>query len=491
MKFLKYALIAAGALAVAASLVVAYLVLTFDVRDYEPRLVALVKEKTGRTLTVRGQTRLSFWPDLGVTLGPVALSERDSDAVFAEVGNARLVAKLRPLLAKSLVADELHLEGANVRITRDANGRLNIDDLLSGEGGALDFDIARARIERSRLVYEDVRMGVRHEAADLEVTTGRLTSGVPTPLRVSFRTFDAAKTHAVSASAQGRLTFDLTQRTYVLDDATVRVEGKAAGVSELAATIKGGVKWSEGVLRASAVSLAARGVTSEHEIQGHVELGTLIFSNGAVSAESVSADAQATAAHDTLHASVTTPRVDWRVGMISAGDVTCALDLTRDARKVHATIVTALSAGDSGRAIELTAMRTKFVATGPGLPKRGIEGALAGALNVDTRTERIEANLAGTVLESRVKAKLAAAGSASPSYTFTVDVDALDLDRLGVASAGTKGALDRIGIASASTKGGGFDLADLSGVRAAGMLRIGSLKSSGVVAKNVQLAFKP
>lgn len=408
MKFLKYALAAAGALVFVAAAVVAWFALTFDVRDYEPRIVALVKEKTGRTLTIRGQTHLSFWPDLGVTLGPIALSERGSDAVFAEVANARLVAKLAPLFDKQLVADELHLEGASVRIVRDRDGKLNIEDLLSGEGGTLDFDIARARVQRSRVVYEDLASGARHEIADLDLTAGRLANGVATPVTLSFKASDAAKAYAVSSNVEGRFTFDLTRRSYAMEDMTLHVAGRAAGASDLIVTLK-------------------------------------------------------------------SPRLDWGLGVLTARNAAFEVDVTREARKLHATVTAAVRADATARTIELTELTSKFVATGAGLPKRGIEGALAGRATVDASTAH--ATLAGTVLDSRVNAKLAIA-YAAPRYTFALDVDALDLDRLGAASAGAK-------------RGEGFDVASLADMHAAGTVRIGTLKSSGVVAKNVQIAMKP
>jgi AsmA protein len=440
VKFLKYALAAAGALVFVAAALVAYVALTFDVRDYEPRIIALVKEKTGRTLTIRGETKLSFWPDLGVTLGPVSLSERDSDALFAEVENARLVAKLKPLLDRQLVADELHLEGASLRITRYRDGHLNIDDLLGGEGGTLDFDIARARVLRSRVVYEDLASGQRHEISGLDLTTGRLANGVTTPITLAFSAGDTAKAYAVTSSVQGRLTFDLKQRLYTFDNAALHIEGRVPGAADLTASI---------------------------------DVGTFSISNEAVGADKVSVDARAAA----WHARVKAPSVGWREGAISAADAALDFDLARDGRTFSVTTTGALTAAVAARTVDIRNVRAKLVATGAGLPKRGIEAALTGSGNIDAHAQQAQASFAGTVLDSRVKAKLDVA-YAAPRYTFALDVDAIDLDRLGVATSGDK-------------RGAAFDVASLSDLRAAGTVRIGILKTSGVVAKNVQIAMQP
>ena len=51
----------------------AYLAFLFDPNDYRERLTELVKTQTGRTLAIKGDIGLSFFPWLGFTLGAVEL----------------------------------------------------------------------------------------------------------------------------------------------------------------------------------------------------------------------------------------------------------------------------------------------------------------------------------------------------------------------------------------------------------------------------------
>src|SRR5204863_8543424 len=120
-------------------------------RGLHPRAIELVREKTGRTLEVRGETALSFWPNIGVRLRDLALTERGSTETFATLETARVTLELLPLLRREIVATELAISGARVQITRDVEGRLNIEDLFAGEGGPPHFDIGRVAIERSVL----------------------------------------------------------------------------------------------------------------------------------------------------------------------------------------------------------------------------------------------------------------------------------------------------------------------------------------------------
>ena len=51
MKILKYLLFAVGGVVLLAFVVLAIVVATFDANKYKPEITAVVKDKTGRTLT--------------------------------------------------------------------------------------------------------------------------------------------------------------------------------------------------------------------------------------------------------------------------------------------------------------------------------------------------------------------------------------------------------------------------------------------------------
>src|SRR5688572_29993295 len=116
MRILKYALLGFAALALVAALGIAWLAYTFDPRDYHPQIVQLVKERTGRTLKIEGELTLAFGPDPVVHLGRVTLSERDSDAPFIDVEDARVALKLVPMFSREFIADEVRIAGAHVRL---------------------------------------------------------------------------------------------------------------------------------------------------------------------------------------------------------------------------------------------------------------------------------------------------------------------------------------------------------------------------------------
>src|SRR5688572_25985217 len=208
-KALKYTFIALTALSLTLAAVVAYVAATFDPRDLHPRAIDLVRDKTGRTLEIRGTTELSFWPDVGVRLNDLSLSERGSSETFAGIERARITLELGALLRREIVATELTLAGAHIRVTRDEHGRLNIADLFEGEGGPPRFDVGRVGIERSTLTYRDATSGAQYELGAIALETGRIAPGVVTPLSLVGVLTDADGAFRMQLKLKTRLELDL------------------------------------------------------------------------------------------------------------------------------------------------------------------------------------------------------------------------------------------------------------------------------------------
>jgi AsmA protein len=99
----------------------------------------------------------------------------------------------------------------------------------------------------------------------------------------------------------------------------------------------------------------------------------------------------------------------------------------------------------------------------------------------------VQANLAGKVGESNLRAKLAVNGFAKPAYGFDVDIDQLDLDKyLPPEPAGAKAPA----AGGAPAKEEPIDLAALKGLNATGSLRIGALKVQNIKSSNVRVDLK-
>jgi hypothetical protein len=86
--------------------------------------------------------------------------------------------------------------------------------------------------------------------------------------------------------------------------------------------------------------------------------------------------------------------------------------------------------------------------------------------------------LAGRIDQSAIKAQLSATGFAAPVYTFAVHIDALDLARYETPD-------------SRAEAPEAPDFSSLARLHASGTLRIGTLRTGGTKAKDVELTLKP
>ena len=97
---------------------VAVLVATFDPNEYRPKIVKLVKDRTGRDISI-GDVGLKVLPKVGARLAQVSLAERDGKGEFAGVDEAQVYVALLPLLSREVVVDQVRVDGVAVKTTAE------------------------------------------------------------------------------------------------------------------------------------------------------------------------------------------------------------------------------------------------------------------------------------------------------------------------------------------------------------------------------------
>ena len=187
-KPIKYTLLGLGILVLAVIAAVAVFALTFDPNRYKGEIERLAKEHTGRTLSIKGDIELAFWPSLGAEVSGVTFSERGSEQNFVSFDSAHASVKLMPLLSGQYVVDTVSLSGFKARIVKGKDGRFNFSDLLErGESkpaaekkpkdeksAPVVFDIGGVSIERAAVTYTDLQAGQEYALEDLTLKTGRI-----------------------------------------------------------------------------------------------------------------------------------------------------------------------------------------------------------------------------------------------------------------------------------------------------------------------------
>ena len=150
MRPLKWILIAAAGLV--ALLLAGVLVVTqwVDPDVFKPRIVAALRDATGRPVELPGELELAWYPWLALRTGAGSLGNPPgiAGAPLARWREARLGARLLPLLRGEFELDRLRFDGLEVELRRDAAGRDNWSGLLDAAGGGGDsrpLRLARAQ----------------------------------------------------------------------------------------------------------------------------------------------------------------------------------------------------------------------------------------------------------------------------------------------------------------------------------------------------------
>lgn len=131
--WLKWTLIGLASLAglvVLGLLAVYILLLTYDFDALKPRLAAAVRQATGRELTLGGRIRLTVSPMPRLQVEELALGNPAwcSRPRMLAARRGLVVVDLWPLLReRRLVVRRLRLEGLELNLERDAQGRTNLD----------------------------------------------------------------------------------------------------------------------------------------------------------------------------------------------------------------------------------------------------------------------------------------------------------------------------------------------------------------------------
>ena len=458
-KLLKYSLIGAGSVVGVAVAGAAYVAATFDPNDYKDEIIRAVKESKQRDLRLDGDITLSFFPSIGANLGKVSLSEYKSPQQFAAVESARVSLALMPLLSKRVVVDEVAVSGLQATLIKHKDGTTNIDDLLSKneqqpqEKQQVEFGIASVAVEKTALTYRDEGSGAQYAIKDLNLHTGRIANGVPSKIDLSATVQSNQPKLDINTRLKTTLTFDLDKQQYRVEGLDLQADGKALDIADL--------------------KLQASG-------DANADLAALQFG-----AQKFALKASGVKGKDAFEASLDAPRIEAAKDSFSGDKLTLSARLS-GANDVTATLSLPSIQGNA-RAFGSKALTLSFDAKGDALPGKQIKSEMKGSFAFDADREHVDVALAGGLLQSQVKAKVAVNGFAEPAIGFDVDVDQFDADLYMPKKTPSEA---KAGAPKASEPEQPLDLSALRKLNLDGSLRIGSLKVANVKSSNVRLDVK-
>jgi AsmA protein len=193
---------------------------------YKGNLAAVVKESTGRDLQLPGDIKLSVFPWLALEVGPARLGNLPGfgEEPLLAFSHATFRVKLLPLLRRRLELSRIELDGLDLRLRRNANGRGNWQDgptsVSSGAGATSSLhsfaSFADVGIHDGRVSYE----GISVEHLNLETGSAALHGDIP--VSITFDVHRGEPSDAISVNAKFDVSADSTAQQIRLAAVTLR-----------------------------------------------------------------------------------------------------------------------------------------------------------------------------------------------------------------------------------------------------------------------------
>ena len=208
MKALRIVLAVLAGAVVLLVIVAVIVVRSFDLNDYKDEVTAYVQERTGRTLAIDDNIEFSLFPWFAVETGGVSLSDDPEfgDRSFVTVDSLSARVRVWPLFKRNIEIGRVILDGINVNLGIDADGRGNWATLLEmpapeapaagvaepGRPVINALAVEGIELRNARILWHDRQGEVTHLARDLTLVTGPVNDDDPVELSLSLSLLDVA-----------------------------------------------------------------------------------------------------------------------------------------------------------------------------------------------------------------------------------------------------------------------------------------------------------
>jgi AsmA protein len=387
----------------------------FDGDKLKGELSRVVLEQKQRKLEITGALELSVWPDVGIKLGRLSLSEPGGKEEFLALESARVAVAVMPLLSKQVQVQRIDISGLKATLVKRKDGTLNIADLLGGgaekpkvSAGAtphapVQVDIAGIKIANAQLTWRDEKSGSTTTLSNLDLGSGRVQA-------------------------------DSGKQTLLVD----------------------------------ALSLAAKGKSGSDAFELKLDAPKLSLSPEKAGGEALNFSATLAGGGRSAAAKLMLSGVEGNAQALKIGKFALDLDAKSGDTALKAHLDSPMTANVAAQTIALEKLAGSIDLTHPQMPMKQLKLPLSGSLRADLAKQSAALDLGTRFDESKIALKLNVAKFAPLALGFDLDIDTLNVDKY----LPPKAAEDK------AAKDDKLDFAALKGLDVNGAVRIGALQVS-------------
>jgi AsmA protein len=505
MKALKWLLWIGGGLVLLVIVAVAIVAATFDPNQYKPQIVDLVKDRTGRTLTMDGKIGLTFFPRIGAEVEKVSLSEPKGTKTFARIDEARVALALLPLLRKQVIVDQVTLSGLAVDLVRYKDGRTNFDDLLGEKkpekpapkpeapaGAPLAIDIGGVSLRNANVGWRDESDGTDVRLSNVNLKTGRIASGVPGTLELAAKIEGRQPQVALQVNLDTGYRMNFETQAAALSSLDLKAVGDVPGLAGLDARLKGDTVDYDpkaGRIDLAGIDLAAK---SKDGLDAKLAIPKLQLAPDRAESKAITGAVKLAKPGQTIDAKLALSALEAKGKQIQFSRFDVDLEAKQGDLAVQGKLGTPVTLNLDAKQVQLPGIAGDLAVSGPNIPGKSLKAAVKGGARADWDKRNANAEVALKVDESNIQAKVGVANWAQPAVNFDVVADRLNVDRYfppekpGAAPAGGAGKPG----AGAPAAEKPIDLAGLKTLNATGNVKVGALQVQNIKADNVAAAIK-
>lgn len=158
-----------------------------DISTYQQQIVTLLEDSLKRKISLGG-IRFAWRFGPRFVVDDLHLRERTSTDEFLSAQKVTFRLGLLPLLRRQVVLRSIMVDGLQARIVRQADGTLNIDDLLQSGSSGIDVQVRGIRLHQGRILWLDLANphGVQQlQLSNIDLRLGRFKQGKNSSYRLS------------------------------------------------------------------------------------------------------------------------------------------------------------------------------------------------------------------------------------------------------------------------------------------------------------------
>lgn len=449
--------------------------LTFDLDRQKYRLEGLELQASGAVLDISN-------------LQAKASGDASADLAAQEFSAQKFMLNATGVMDKENgVSASANVSGANVKRSGQS---YNFDVALN----APTLSLAKDKLSGNKLALN----------AKLDGATGNIAAVLSVPnLEGSLKSFKASALDLdlkmklpqprvdIAAQLKTTLILDPEKQSFQLKGLDLQASGSALDISDL--KLKAGGDASANLttkefgaqkfsVQATGMKGAA-GTKDRDSFEAALDAPRLSLTGNKFSGDRLELKGRLDGAFGNVVASASMPGVEGNEQSFKISALSLDLDVKQPGQAFKVKLSSPVSGSIQAQQINLSNLVIAVKATGDKLPNKLVSSEMKGSVQVDAVKESVQANLAGGLLQSRVKAKVGVKGFAKPAINFDVDVDQFDADLYlpkAPAAAAPK----------AKEPEQPLDLSALRTLNLDGSLRIGSFKVANVKTSQVRLDVK-